>query len=160
MKLFLKVALFTLVVPGSIAVLIPLLIKWDRPVTGGATLWLGVFLLTLGTVLYLRCVWDFAVSGGGTPAPIDAPKRLVTNGVYRYSRNPIYVAVLIAIAGWASLFQAPVLLIYGVVLFALYSFFIQRHEEPHLAREYGDEYTAYIATTARWLPRLRQKERP
>ena len=158
MKLFLKVALFTLVVPGSIAVLIPLLIKWDRPIAGGALLWLGVALLAIGTVLYLRCVWDFAVSGGGTPAPIDAPKRLVTNGVYRYSRNPIYVAVLIAIAGWASLFQAPVLLIYGVALFALYSFFVQRHEEPHLTREFGDEYAAYMATTGRWLPRLRRKD--
>ncbi len=159
MKLFLKVSLFTLVVPGTIAVLVPLLIKWDRPVAGGASLWLGVCLLALGTVLYLRCVWDFAVSGGGTPAPIDAPKRLVTNGVYRYSRNPIYVAVLIAIAGWASLFQAPVLLIYGVALFALYTLVVQRHEEPHLAREFGDQYTAYTATTPRWLPRLRRRER-
>ncbi len=156
MKLFLKVALFTLVVPGTVAVLVPLLIKWDRPVAGGATLWLGVCLLTLGTLLYLRCVWDFAVSGGGTPAPIDAPKRLVTNGVYRYSRNPIYVAVLIAIAGWASLFQALVLAAYGIVLFALYSLVVQRHEEPHLARQFGDEYAAYAATTGRWLPRLRR----
>ncbi len=160
MKLFLKVSLFTLVVPGSIAVLIPLLIKWDRPVANGPMLWLGAGFLALGTLLYLRSVWDFAVSGGGTPAPIDAPKRLVTNGVYRYSRNPIYVAVLIAIAGWASLFQAPILLAYGVVLFALYSFFVQRHEEPHLAREFGDEYATYTATTPRWLPRLRRKNRP
>ena len=160
MKLFLKVALFTLVVPGSIAVLVPLLIKWDRPVAGGATLWLGVFLLALGTLLYLRCVWDFAVSGGGTPAPIDAPKRLVTNGVYRYSRNPIYVAVLIAIAGWACLFQALALVVYGIVLFALYSFFVQRHEEPHLIRQYDGEYAAYTATTGRWLPRLRRRDRP
>lgn len=160
MKLFLKVSLFTLVVPGTIAVLVPLLIKWDRSVAGGVTLWLGVGLLALGTVLYLRCVWDFAVSGGGTPAPIDAPKRLVTNGVYRYSRNPIYVAVLIAIAGWASLFQALVLLAYGVALFALYSFFVQRYEEPHLAREFGNEYEAYLADTGRWLPRLRRKSRP
>ena len=80
------------------------------------------------------------------PRPIDAPKRLVTNGVYRYSRNPIYVAVLIALAGWASLFQSPLLLVYGVALFALYSFFVQRHEEPHLAREFGEEFTAYKAT--------------
>ena len=160
MKLFLKVALFTLVVPGTVAVLVPLLIKWDRPIAGGLTLWLGVCLLALGTLLYLRCVWDFAVSGGGTPAPIDAPKRLVTNGVYRYSRNPIYVAVLIAVAGWASLFQSPLLLVYGVALFALYSFFVQRHEEPHLTREFGDQYTAYTATTPRWLPRLRRRERP
>ncbi|MCY3959704.1 MAG: isoprenylcysteine carboxylmethyltransferase family protein [Chloroflexi bacterium] len=159
MKLFLKVALFTLVVPGTIAVLVPLLIKWDRPVAEGPTLWLGVCLLALGTLLYLRSVWDFAVSGGGTPAPIDAPKRLVTNGIYRYSRNPIYVAVLIAIAGWTSLFQAPLLLVYGGALFALYSFFVQRHEEPHLAREFGEEYTAYKASTGRWLPRLRRKNR-
>ena len=160
MKLFLKVALFTLVVPGTIAVLVPLLIKWDRPVSDGATLWLGVCLLAVATLLYFRCVWDFAVSGGGTPAPIDAPKRLVTNGVYRYSRNPIYVAVLVAVAGWASLFQAPVLLIYGVALFALYAVIIQRHEEPHLAREFGEEFTAYKASTGRWLPRLRRRERP
>ena len=160
MKLFLKVSLFTLVVPGSVAVLVPLLIKWDRPVAGGVTLWLGVSLLAIGTILYLRCVWDFAVSGGGTPAPIDAPKRLVTNGVYRYSRNPIYVAVLIAVAGWASLFQALILVAYGVVLFVLYSFFVQRYEEPHLAREFGDKYAAYTATTGRWLPRLRRKDQP
>ena len=160
MKLFLKVSLFTLVVPGTIAVLVPLLIKWDRPVAEGPTLWLGACLLALGTLLYLRSVWDFAVSGGGTPAPIDAPKRLVTNGVYRYSRNPIYIAVLIAIAGWASLYQAPVLLIYGVALFALYAVIIQRHEEPHLSKEFGEEFTAYKASTGRWLPRLRRKDRP
>ena len=70
------------------------------------------------------------------------------------------MAVLIAIAGWASLFQAPLLLLYGVVLFALYAFFVQRHEEPHLTREFGDEYTAYVAQTGRWLPRLRRKDRP
>ena len=99
-----------------------------------------------------------AAVGGGTPAPIDAPKRLVTNGVYRYSRNPIYVAVLIAVAGWASLFQALALVVYGIVLFGLYSFFVQRHEEPHLAREFGDEYAAYTASTGRWLPRLRRKD--
>ena len=160
MKLFLKVSLFTLVVPGTVAVLVPLLIKWDQTVGGGATLWLGVCLLALGTVLYLRCVWDFAVFGGGTPAPIDAPKRLVTNGVYRYSRNPIYVAVLIAVAGWASLFQTLALAAYGVVLFIFYSFFVQRYEEPHLAREFGDEYAAYVAATGRWLPRLHRKDRP
>ncbi len=158
MRLFLKVSLFTLVVPGTVAVLVPLLIKWDRPVASDATLWLGVGLLTLATLLYLRCVWDFAVSGGGTPAPIDAPKRLVTNGVYRYSRNPIYVAVLVAIAGWASLFQALVLAAYGIVLFALYALVVRRHEEPHLARQFGDEYAAYAATTGRWLPRLRRKD--
>ena len=159
MKLFLKVALFTLVMPGTVAVLVPLLIKWDRPVAEGATLWLGVCLLALGACLYLRCVWDFAVSGGGTPAPIDAPKRLVTNGVYRYSRNPLYIAEITAIVGWAALFAAPILLAYAVVLFVILSLAVRVYEEPRLAQQYGGQYAAYTATTPRWLPRIRRKGR-
>ena len=159
MKLFLKVALFTLVVPGTVAVLVPLLLKWDRPIAGGPTLWLGVCLLALGTVLYLRCVWDFAVSGGGTPAPIDAPKRLVTNGIYRYSRNPIYIAEITVILGWAALFAAPILLAYAVVLFVILSIGVRVYEEPRLTQQYGDQYAAYTAQTPRWLPRIRRNGR-
>ena len=105
-------------------------------------------------------MWDFAVSGGGTPAPIDAPKRLVTNGVYRYSRNPIYIAELTMIAGWAILFTAPIIVAYGVVLFVVLSLAVRRYEEPRLARQFGDQYAAYTAETGRWLPRLRRKDRP
>ena len=160
MKLFLKVALFTLVVPGTVAVLVPLLIKWDRPVAEGPTLWLGVCLLALGACLYLRCVWDFAVSGGGTPAPIDAPKRLVTNGIYRYSRNPLYIAEITVILGWAALFAAPILLAYAVVLFVILSIGVRVYEEPRLTQQYGGQYAAYATQTARWLPRLARKNRP
>ena len=160
MRLFLKAALFTAVVPGTVAVLVPLLLKGDRAVAGGVTLVLAVCLFALGVGLYLRCVWDFAVSGGGTPAPIDAPKRLVTNGVYRYSRNPIYIAELTMIAGWAILFTAPIIVAYGVVLFVVLSLAVRRYEEPRLARQFGDQYAAYTAETGRWLPRLRRKDRP
>ena len=160
MRLFLKAALFTAVVPGTVAVLVPLLLKGDRAVAGGVTLVLAVCLFALGIGLYLRCVWDFAVSGGGTPAPIDAPKRLVTNGVYRYSRNPIYIAELTLIAGWAILFTAPIIVAYGVVLFVVLSLAVRRYEEPRLARQFGDQYAAYTAETGRWLPRLRRKDRP
>ena len=160
MRLFLKAALFTAVVPGTVAVLVPLLLKGDRVVAGGVTLGLAVCLFALGIGLYLRCVWDFAVSGGGTPAPIDAPKRLVTNGVYRYSRNPIYIAELTMIAGWAILFTAPIIVAYGVVLFVVLSLAVRRYEEPRLARQFGDQYAAYTAETGRWLPRLRRKDRP
>ena len=160
MKLFLKAALFTAVVPGTVAGLVPLLLKGDRAVASGVTLGLAVCLFALGIGLYLRCVWDFAVSGGGTPAPIDAPKRLVTNGVYRYSRNPIYIAELTLIAGWAILFTAPIIVAYGVVLFVVLSLAVRRYELPRLARQFGDQYAAYTAETGRWLPRLRRKDRP
>ena len=160
MKLFLKAALFTAVVPGTVAGLVPLLLKGDRVAAGGATLGLAVCLFALGIGLYLRCVRDFAVAGGGTPAPIDAPKRLVTNGVYRHSRNPIYIAELAVIGAWASLFEAPGLVAYGVVLFVVLSLAVRRYEEPRLARQFGDQYAAYAEATGRWLPRLRRKVRP
>jgi len=156
-KLFLKVALFTLVVPGSIAVLVPFLLGGDRTVAGGAWLGLAVGLFALGIAIYLRAVWDFAMIGKGTPAPIDAPKRLVVRGIYRYSRNPLYVAMLLVVAGWAALFGTAVPLAYAAGLFVMYSLIIRFHEEPHLTREFGDDYEAYRRQVGRWLPRLRRR---
>ena len=156
MKLLLKSALFTLVVPGTVAVLVPFLLAGDRTVAGGAMLGLAVCLFALGVALYLRAVWDFAVLGKGTPAPIDAPKRLVVQGIYRYTRNPLYISMLTVIAGWAALFGTAVLVGYAAGLFVVYSLFVRLHEEPRLAREFGDEYAAYVARTGRWLPQLRR----
>jgi len=59
MKLFLKVALFTVVMPGTFAGLLPVLIVGDRAVAGGAALGLALGLFALGLVLYLRSAWDF-----------------------------------------------------------------------------------------------------
>ena len=120
MKLFLKTALFTVVIPGTFAVLLPILLAGDRTAASGATLWLALSLFALGIVLYLRSAWDFAVLGRGTPAPIDAPKRLVTQGFYRYTRNPMYVAALTIVVGWATFFGAAILVAYAVVLFVFF----------------------------------------
>ena len=158
MKLLLKSALFTLVVPGTVAVLVPFLLAGDRAVTSGAMLGLAVVLFALGVALYLRAVWDFAVLGKGTPAPIDAPKRLVVQGIYRYTRNPLYISMLTVIAGWAALFGTAVLVAYAGVLFVVYSLFVRLHEEPRLARVFGEEYVAYTQQVGRWLPRLPRRK--
>ena len=119
---------------------------------------LAVCLFALGVALYLRAVWDFAVLGKGTPAPIDAPKRLVVQGIYRYTRNPLYISMLTAIAGWAALFGTAVLVGYAAGLFVVYSLFIRFHEEPRLARVFGEEYAAYTQQVGRWLPRLPRRK--
>ena len=149
---YLKTALFTLVVPGTFAVLLPLLIAGDRASAGGATRALALLLLAVGAILYLRSAWDFASFGRGTPAITDAPKRLVTRGFFRYTRNPMYVAVLSAIAGWAILYGTLILWAYGAVVFVFFSLFIRFYEEPRLTREFGDEYVAYMKRVGRWLP--------
>lgn len=155
---FLKTALFTVVVPTSVAVLIPLFIAGDRAPAGGLARVFAFPLLALGAVLYLRSAWDFASFGRGTPAITDAPRRLVTRGFYRFTRNPMYVAVLSAVAGWAILYGAPVLWAYGGALFVFFYLFIRFYEEPRLTREFGEEYTAYMARVGRWLPRPRRRD--
>ena len=150
---FLKTALFTVVVPTSVAVLIPLFIGGDRAAADGLVRVFAFLLLAVGALLYLRSAWNFASFGRGTPAITDAPKRLVTRGFYRYTRNPMYVAVLSAVAEWAILYRAPVLWAYGAALFVFFYLFIRFYEEPRLTREFGEEYMASMKRVGRWLPR-------
>ena len=65
----------------------------------------------------------------------------------------MYVASLTVVAGWAILFEAAILVAYGVVLFVFFSLFIRLYEEPRLSREFGKDYSAYVSRVGRWLPR-------
>ncbi len=155
MRLFLKNLLFTVVVPGTVAGWLPWWLAGDAAARGlGA--WLSATpLLLVGIAIYLWCLWDFAGFGQGTPAPIDAPVKLVVRGLYHYSRNPMYVGVLSAILGQALLWRAPGLLLYAACVATAFHLFVVRYEEPHLAELFGEDYGAYRARVGRWLPRIR-----
>jgi protein-S-isoprenylcysteine O-methyltransferase Ste14 len=155
--LYLKSALFAIVSQGVFAVLVPLLIAGDRSVDGVPAAVVAGPLLALGIAVYARCAWDFVRFGLGTPAPMDAPRRLVTRGLYRYVRNPMYLAVLAAIAGWAVLFGSMAVAIYGAAMFAFLTASLRFYEEPRLARMFGDEYADYRDRVGRWLPRRRNQ---
>src|SRR5215213_6448350 len=99
MWLLLKNLAFTVIVPGTAAVLLPWLIVSGDPNPWPAR-WGGLQIAAIpcavaGALIYARCVWDFAHRGRGTPAPIDAPRVLVVQGLYRYVRNPMYLGVLL-----------------------------------------------------------------
>lgn len=155
MILLLKNVLFTLLVPGTIAVYLPLRIARDRSVSSGPLFAAACLLLAIGASVYSWCVWDFATFGRGTPAPIDAPKKLVVRGLYRYTRNPIYVGVLTVILGWALLFRAAGLILYALGVGICFHLFVLLHEEPALRRTFGREYQEYCTRVGRWLPRRR-----
>lgn len=151
--LALKNLLFTVLVPGTVAVYLPLAIAGGRDAASGALLVLALVLFTAGGALYAWCVWDFATSGRGTPAPIDAPTRLVAEGPYRYVRNPMYVGVLAVISAWAVLLRSSVLLLYLGFVTTVFTLFVVLYEEPHLRRLFGEPYDAYCARVGRWFPR-------
>lgn len=153
MKLLLKNLLFTVLVPGTVAVAVPLWLARGRSPASGPLLAFACAVIALGGAIYAWCVWDFARIGRGTPAPIDAPRRLVVRGLYRYTRNPMYVGVLTLILGWSLLFGAPVLVLYALLCWTCFHLFVVLYEEPHLAREFPDEYEAYRSRVGRWLPR-------
>lgn len=154
MALLLKNLLFTVLVPGTVGVYVPLWIAQGHATASGFALAAACVLLVLGASIYAFTVWDFATYGRGTPAPIDAPRKLVVRGLYRYSRNPMYVGVLTVIVGWASLFRAPVLLLYAGGIGCCFQGFIVLYEEPHLAALFGSQYAAYREKVPRWIPRL------
>lgn len=154
----LKNLLFTVLVPGTVAGLVPYWIlssagQWGRPELGLLPI-LGVLVLGGGLAIYLRCVFDFG-SAGGTPAPIDPPKQLVVRGLYRFSRNPMYLGVLSVIVGQALLFASGRLLLYAAVVFAMFHSFVVFYEEPALRRQFGESYERLCAGVPRWIGRPR-----
>ena len=152
MILLLKNLAFSLLVPGTVAVLGPLLITKGVVDYGSWLVLLGSLLLIIGLAIYCWCVWDFATFGRATPAPIDAPKRLVVRGLYRCSRNPMYVGVLCVIFGWALFYTAIGVFIYGVCVAICLQLFVIFYEEPLLQRLFGTEYGEYRSSVNRWLP--------
>ena len=160
MILFLKNLLFTLIAPGTVSIIFPYLITQNHHPASHITVICAVILFIIGGAIYTWCVWDFASYGRGTPAPIDAPKRLVVRGLYRYVRNPMYLGVLTILLAWIILYQTLGLLIYTVIVFTCFNAFVIFYEEPHLENIFGDDYLAYKLKVGRWLPRFRHEPHP
>ena len=152
----LNTILFTIVVPGTVAILIPrwLLGGFFWPENALLT-WLGGVVFLCGAAVYFRCAWEFAVRGLGTPAPIAPTKYLVTTALHRYVRNPMYLGVALAIVGEAAIFRSLHLVIYAGVMLLIAHVFVLTYEEPTLARQFGESYEEYRRSVPRWVPRLR-----
>jgi protein-S-isoprenylcysteine O-methyltransferase Ste14 len=152
LPLLLKNLLFTVVVPGTVAVYVPLLLTRGQRVGPVSASIAATVLLATGAMIYAWCVWDFARFGRGTPAPLDAPKRLVARGLYRHTRNPMYLGVLCTILGWAVLFRAGRLLLYALGIGLCFHLFVVLYEEPHLRKVFEASYEEYRSRVNRWLP--------
>jgi protein-S-isoprenylcysteine O-methyltransferase Ste14 len=145
---FLKALFAFLVLPGVAAFLVPLTIFLPHPpVTLDP---LGFLPLLLGVALLLSTVREFYVAGRGTLAPWSPPEQLVTTGLYRFSRNPMYVAVVLVLVGWAAVLHSWPLLVYGLVLALAFHLRVVFGEEPWLARTHGDGWSRYERQVPRW----------
>ena len=148
---------FLVLVPGVVAGLVPYwLTGWERdgdvPALAAVAGWV---LVAAGLAALLGSFARFALEGIGTPAPIAPTEHLVVTGLYRYVRNPMYLAVAAIVAGQALLLGRPALLLYDLAFGATVLAFVRGYEEPTLAERFGAEYEAYRAAVPGWWPRLR-----
>lgn len=161
--LWLRGMLFTILIPGTVAGYIPYLLMRHRvpDMNIGIFRWTGVVIISAGVVIYLSTIISFLLKGKGTPAIWftkvigfiigEEPVQMVSSGLYRYSRNPMYLGVIATVAGQGIFFQYSITLWYALSLIVIFNFVVILIEEPHLEKKFGDEYRSYKKLTRRWL---------
>ena len=152
-------AAFFCAAPGVVAGLVPwLLTDWVLPPTPTRSLMLRGCLAAVavlcGLVVRIGAFARFVREGSGTPAPIAPTERLVIGGLFRFVRNPMYLAVVTILLGQCVLFASTTLLIYTLLVWAAMAAFVRWYEEPVLATRYGQQYEDYRRNVRAWWPRL------
>lgn len=155
-SLIIRNVFFTLLQPGVVTILIPFLLvqnKWLDVYQSEWfwSQWVGIVLFILGWGILVFCIAQFITEGKGTLSPADPTLSLVVHGLYKYSRNPMYLGVLLILAGEALFFRSYLLLIYFSLVAIAFHVFILLREEPRLKREFGRAYEEYCLKVNRWV---------
>lgn len=150
--------IFSVLVPGTVAIWIPSLMRNDSMGPVWAQV-LGLMVCVCGVLLYSASVFRFG-QAGGTPAifftrPFRAvvgeePKTLVRSGPYRYSRNPMYLGVLATIFGQAIWYASMAIAVYGIFVFVFLECAVLIIEEPHLKNRDPEKFRELTTTVPRW----------
>jgi protein-S-isoprenylcysteine O-methyltransferase Ste14 len=121
--------------------------RWQIP--GGRPL--GSLLAVAGIAVWAYCSGLFSRIGKGTPVPLEPPKHLVIEGLYRFSRNPMYVAQVAYLVGLFVYRGDLALALYAVLYAAVIHASVVRTEEPELRERFGEEYLRYTEEVPRWI---------
>jgi protein-S-isoprenylcysteine O-methyltransferase Ste14 len=152
-------AIFFALAPGIVAGLVPYwLTGWrlGAPFTHVLPLrLLGIVMVAAGAAVLIHAFARFVREGLGTPAPLAPTEHLVVGGLYRYVRNPMYLAVTTAILGQALWLWRPVLIPYAVIVAGAMVGFVLGYEQPALTERFGESYETYRRAVPGWWPRRR-----
>jgi protein-S-isoprenylcysteine O-methyltransferase Ste14 len=139
-----------LALPGTVAYLIPVLLAPESD-PGSGWVWTGNTVLVIGSVLLLACVRDFYKACRGTLAPWSPPQTLVTTGLYRWSRNPMYLSVLVVLLGWSVRYESLWLLGYAAAVGVAFHLRVILYEEPVLRALFGEDWRSFSGRVPRWI---------
>jgi protein-S-isoprenylcysteine O-methyltransferase Ste14 len=116
--------------------------------------YLSIPFYIIGTLIIIWCSVDMIQKGKGTPAHLDPPKKLIVNGLYQYSRNPIYLGALLVLSGYIFWFGSGLMVLYFLFFVLAYQVLITLIEEPILRNTFGREYEEYCQNVPRWILRI------
>ncbi|MBC2845438.1 methyltransferase family protein [Winogradskyella flava] len=155
LSLYIKNLFFFILQPGLVVGLIPyMLIRYQlRSILNtdfNVLSYLGLVIMISGLAIALYCVYRFIVDGRGTLSPAHRTKTLVVKGLYKYSRNPMYVGMLLVLIGEVIFTGSMRLLVYTILVGVAFHLFVIFVEEPRLTRDFKADYLEYMNTVNRW----------
>ena len=121
-----------------------------------APLLLGWGLVLAGVAIHVMAAGRFR-RAGGTPVPTDPPSALVCDGLFGYSRNPIYIADLLILLGIFGIWGHLALLLYALAVGTALHIWVVAREEPVLRARFGVAWEDYCAEVPRWLGPLHRR---
>jgi protein-S-isoprenylcysteine O-methyltransferase Ste14 len=125
--------------------LIPVMTVIPQPYTylGAVVMILGLALLIWAAMLFREAGTGFQLKGGGSV--------LVTSGPFRFSRNPMYLGMLIWLIGLAILLGTLIAFLFPILFFLLANYLVIPVEEKDLKRNFGEQFIEYKRRVRRWL---------
>ncbi len=145
-------SVFMVALPSGPHYLLPVAV----PIPPLLAIWGAGALFAVGIALWLACADAFSRRGKGTPAPTDAPRHLVTDGLHGLIRNPLIAVEVMVIWGEALYFGSVGFFAYAALFTGFAHWVVVRLEEPELRERFGGTYEAYFRDVPRWLPRIRR----
>jgi protein-S-isoprenylcysteine O-methyltransferase Ste14 len=140
--LYLAGIVFGLAIDGRLKLEVPSGPLWQRL--------LAAVLIAAAVGLIVAGLRKFKTSGTA-PEPWAPASALVTRGVYRWTRNPLYLGLTLLYGGLALLFRSPAAAAILVVIFGIMNFIVIGREEAYLKRRFGIDYETYRARVRRWM---------
>lgn len=120
-------------------------------------IFLGLPISLVGLALFAWTIWLFLTTGQGTQIPLIPTQKLVVKGPFAYSRNPMYLGVIIWVGGLGILANSFSFIFIGLIIPFLYLVYVKLVEEKELAQRFGSQYLAYRQKVPFLIPQLKRK---
>lgn len=116
---------------------------------------IGSIFIVISLGVVVRSTVQHIKTGRKTPLPvIEQPKQFIVSGLYKYCRNPMYLAWIFMYLGIFLVLGYFLLFIFTILVFSVFHIFVVNVEEPELYRVFGEQYRNYVKKVPRWLPKV------